>query len=532
MLLFLSSLLWWSCAQESRPQGGPRDEAPPVIDESRSTDNYQVHFDEKNIRLAFDEFVTIDKPVQSVIISPPMSRNPRIYARGKEIRIEIPDEETLKPDATYLINFGESIRDFTESNKLKNYSFIFSTGAYIDSLTVSGRVVSAFDKEPVEDVLVMLYDTFPDSIVYEQRPFYFASTEKDGSFIINNVRADTFKVFALKDENVNYLNDLDNELIGFLDSLIVVSDDSTSLSYELEVFLPEQAYALKEYDAKTYGKIDFLFTQSPQNVVVTNSLDRGDFYAEVSGDSLVYWYQLERDTSFKVYIQDSSFIVDTINIRKLSSSKFRQENSLKVLNTNLEPKDLLRPNTALSVQYNFPLVEIDESAFRLEQDSMELTGYMVSIDSIRPSRVLVSYPYLPDSAYTLTLDSAALISLHGLASDSLSLSFQTSNMANYGSITLNYDSLDIMQDYVVYLQQGERQIEKRIIQNSQEGSLSFEQLLPGEYNFEFIRDENKNGRWDPGVYLSKTFSEEIIRVKTEAVKPSWEIEATFYGFEK
>ena len=531
-LLSLCSLLWWSCAQESRPQGGPRDETAPVIDESKSTPNYQVYFNEKMVRLTFDEFVSIDRPVQSVVISPPLSRNPKIYARGKEIRIEIPDEEKLKPNATYLINFGESIRDFTESNKLKNYSFIFSTGAYIDSLTVSGMVTNAFDKQPVEDVLVMLYDTFPDSIVYEQRPFYFASTEKDGSFTINNVRADTFKVFALKDENVNYLNDLDNELIGFLDSLIVVKDDSIRQSYELEVFLPEQDYALKEFDAKTYGRVSFIFTQSPQHVQVSNTLNQGDFYAEVSGDSLIYWYHLERDTNFTVFIQDSTLILDTINVRKLSISEFQQENSLKVLNNNLEPKGLLRPNTALSLEFNFPLANIDTSAFSLAKDSVALTDFSVRIDSIRTSRVLISYPFQADSAYILTVDSAAVRSFHGMMSDSLSLSFKANNLDNYGSITLSYDSLDISKDYVVLLQQGDKIIEKRLIRNSAAGSFNFTQLVPGEYQFEFINDDNKNGRWDPGVYLSKKFSEDILSVKTEAVKPSWELQATFYGFTK
>jgi len=528
----VASIILWSCAQESRPQGGPRDELPPEIVESKSTPNYQVFFDEKNIRLTFDEFVNIDKPVQSVIISPPMSRTPTIYARGKEIRIEIPDEEELKPNATYLFNFGESIRDFTESNKLKNYSFIFSTGAFIDSLSVRGKVINAFDKTPVEDVLVMLYDSYQDSIVYQERPFYFASTEKDGSFIINNVRSDSFKIFALKDENVNYIYDQENEQIGFIDSLIYVSADTLAQSYEIEVFLPEQTYVLKEFDAKTYGRVDILFTQSPQNVTVTNNLNSGEFYPEISGDSLIYWYDIEQDTSFKLFVEDSTFISDTISVRKLSRATYIKENQLEILRNNLEAKDRLRPDTDFVLQFNYPLKGINESAVKIYKDSINGETIALKVDSINQSKIRMSYDFRQDSFYTIVLDSAAVESIHGLVNDSISVSFTINNLDNYGSITLKYDSLDTEIDYVIYLKQKETTISKQIIQNSKNGILSFTQLLPGEYSFEFIEDRNKNGRWDPGVYLSKEFSEEIIKVNTEAVKSSWEIDATFYGFMK
>ncbi|MCB0640491.1 MAG: carboxypeptidase regulatory-like domain-containing protein, partial [Phaeodactylibacter sp.] len=106
----------------------------------------------------------------------------------KTVLFEFDENEELRENATYIINFGDAIKDFTEGN-IAPIRFIFSTGDYIDSLEVKGRVVDAVSGEPVSDVLVMLYDNLNDTVVRTERPFYFSRTDKAGQFKIENVKA-------------------------------------------------------------------------------------------------------------------------------------------------------------------------------------------------------------------------------------------------------------------------------------------------------------------------------------------------------
>jgi len=96
-------------------------------------------------------------------IAPPLIPHTDIRLRGKSILIRLAD--SLKFNTTYSIHFGESISDLTENNILHDFTYTFSTGSFIDSLSLSGRIFSAFDLLPQKDVITMLYinenDTLP-----------------------------------------------------------------------------------------------------------------------------------------------------------------------------------------------------------------------------------------------------------------------------------------------------------------------------------------------------------------------------------
>ena len=193
------------CANPIAPTGGPRDETPPQLDTSQSTTNYQTNFEKQTIELTFDEWVNLNDVFNQVVVSPPLDNRPEVRIKKKTILFEFAEEEVLRDSATYTINFGEAIKDLTEGNPADNLRFVFSTGDFIDSLSVQGRIVDARTGEPVEGVLFNMYDELQDTVVRTRRPFYFAKTNKEGQFRVENVKSDTFKLFALKDANLNYL---------------------------------------------------------------------------------------------------------------------------------------------------------------------------------------------------------------------------------------------------------------------------------------------------------------------------------------
>jgi len=220
ILLFIAAFCW-NCAQQGSPSGGPRDEDPPRVLESEPA-NYSTRFSAKKIYITFDEFIVLDNVNQELVVSPPMEEKPEIKLRKKTIIIEF--EETLKENTTYTFNFGSSIKDLHEGNKLLNFEYVFATGDVLDSLSVKGTLKFAEDLTVPEDpISIMLYDDLNDSVPLKDIPLYIGRSDDSGIFSVNNLRPDVYKVFALKDGNYNFLFDLPTEEIGFLDTSLILN---------------------------------------------------------------------------------------------------------------------------------------------------------------------------------------------------------------------------------------------------------------------------------------------------------------------
>jgi hypothetical protein len=221
-LLFL---LFQGCAKVGNPTGGPKDIQPPKylkgIPENRS-----LNFTGDRIDIAFDEYIQLKDENSEVLISPPMKERPVIRVREKELRVTFNSE--LRPQTTYTINFGRSLSDLNESNLLPDFEFVFSTGSKIDSLSVTGKVVDAFNHKPEskERMVVMLYENLSDSAPLVEIPRYFGRANKDGLYSVNNIHPDTFRIIALQDENNNLHYDQGIEAIGFLDSLLIITAEN------------------------------------------------------------------------------------------------------------------------------------------------------------------------------------------------------------------------------------------------------------------------------------------------------------------
>ncbi len=225
MVLVAMAMGLWFCANVVAPKGGPKDEKPPRLITEGSTPNMQTNFTKKEIILEFDEWVELNDVFNQIVISPPVERKDyEVKIKKRSIIFKFTETAQLRENATYTINFGEAVRDITERNPVENLRFVFSTGDVIDSLKVSGRLLDVLTGEPVEDAYFMLYENLADSVVRTENPFYFGKTDESGNFLIENVRAGTFKGFGIKRVDQNYKFDNPEEQIGFPDSLIVVGD--------------------------------------------------------------------------------------------------------------------------------------------------------------------------------------------------------------------------------------------------------------------------------------------------------------------
>src|SRR5690348_11632446 len=128
IMLLLATLLT-RCAQVAPLTGGARDTTPPALIEALPAEKSLSVFPEQ-ISLRFDEYVQVKDLNNQFIVTPRMDPSPSVSADGKKIVVTI-DRKALRPQTTYRLQFGNAIADMHESNALRNFTYVFSTGEAI-----------------------------------------------------------------------------------------------------------------------------------------------------------------------------------------------------------------------------------------------------------------------------------------------------------------------------------------------------------------------------------------------------------------
>ena len=403
------------CANVVTPSGGPKDTIPPVVLQS-VPENQATNFQDKEIHITFDEYVVLNNPTNNIFISPPLENNPDYKLSGKSLIIKF--KEPLKSDATYSINFGEAIKDLHEGNIFKDYSFVFSTGENIDTLTLEGKLLQAVDHKPSADFYVMLYtndnDTISmDSLPYVSKPYYATKSDKDGKFKFSGLKDSDYLIFALKDENSNMKYDLPNESVAFLDSLvnpihnaqfIIHNDSLTNDSVKhnvkktetltLYTFLQEDTIQkLLKKEVVEDGLLRFAFNRPAQNVkmeVLESLPDTFNILKTYSENyDTINWYFTPNKDSLLFTINYDTLINDTtllsLKPRKNNTRKGRQEIVSKSLNiiTNISGGKL-KPKQDLILTFKEPVTDVvmrDTSWYIVDKDTIVNDLHFIKIDS-------------------------------------------------------------------------------------------------------------------------------------------------------
>lgn len=207
------------CASIVPPMGGDRDSLPPILLSVTPPDSAK-NFNAKKIIFLFSEFVQIDNPQTNLLITPTLPTNPNVEARLRTVTVAIRD--TLEPNTTYTFNFGDAIRDINESNVLKDFIYIFSTGSSLDSLEFSGKLIIAETGKTDSTLLVFLYKTLDDSAVIKERPRYITRVDANGNFLFRNLPSGRFAIYGIRDEGGSRRYQSKTQLFAFSDTPIVV----------------------------------------------------------------------------------------------------------------------------------------------------------------------------------------------------------------------------------------------------------------------------------------------------------------------
>lgn len=522
--LAFSSLICFfpGCASIQTPTGGPRDSvAPKVLKETPS--NFTTNFRSDEINIQLDEYFKISNESKEFSVSPAMDKNPFFKVRKKVLNIQLQD--TLAPNTTYTINFGRGLVDYNEGNVLKNYIYVFSTGDKIDSLTISGTVTNTLTKKPVLDATVFIIPISQDSIFGKRRANIFTTTDSSGNFNLKYLRANTYRVYALKEESGDRVYNSPNEEIAFLSEPMVFTKDTAGI--KLELFKQEAGnFRIIDRKIEKDGKIVYMFNQKLSRpgirILQPEQLDQGKIVEfSRTNDTLSMWTEKMDFDSIQVAITNEGKDIDTSVIRRNKRDEYNRE--LKI--TDNTPSSRVKPGTDLIMTFSAPVGDkIDPSKITFLQDSVSVSGLRIVRDTSSTRKYIFRYPWRTERSYILKLDENAFSGRFGGTNKPFEKVFSRDEELNYGNLALNVTVPDTSQRYIVQLLNDKDELlkESPIGKNT---VIPYNMYSVGKYRFRVIYDANRNGKWDTGdVYLKKQ-PENVWNANVEiTLRANWELE--------
>ena len=520
-------ILLVGCAKRGTITGGLKDTIAPVL-KSSAPKNYSTNFTGKTIKLTFDEYIKLKNINKQLIVSPPMVKAPEVLPTTASKYITIKINDTLRPNTTYSFNFGQSIEDNNESNAFRQFKYVFSTGPYIDSLSLNGRIKDAYEKQTENFNTVMLYEIdekFKDSMVYKEFPRYVTNTlDSATTFQLENLKAGKYLLVALKDKNNNYKFDPKDDKIGFHKEYVTLPNDTV---YEIEMFKEVSPFKALKPGQASGNRVVMGYEGKPNDVKVT--LKKTDQILDAivtklpEKDSLQIWYkpikldaQVKMDSLTLTATKDAYSEIFPIKIKN-------QKTDTLSVRANFSGVVPLREKFVLTS--TTPLVSFDETKMKLVKKDSSSVAFKTVYDVMK-QELAFEFEKEPMQQYSLKLLPGAFTDYMEQTNDTLAYKLETKNTTEYGNLRL---ILENVRQFPVIVELTDS---KGSVQYSEyledRTTVDFNLLKPALFTVRVIYDTNKNREWDSGSFLERRQTEEVIYFPKEIdVRANWDVEQNF-----
>ncbi|WP_035653177.1 Ig-like domain-containing protein [Flavobacterium sp. ASV13] len=515
--------LMMSCAKRGSITGGLKDTLAPVI-RSSSPENFSTNFKADEIILTFDEYVKLKNLNKQLIVSPPMKHQPLVLPTNASKFISIKIKDTLQPNTTYSLNFGESIADNNEGNSMHQFKYVFSTGPYIDSLSIKGVIKDSYEKYVDNFVSVMLYeinDQYKDSVVYKEFPRYITNTlDSLRTFKLENLKAGKYLLVAMKDKSSNNKFNPKDDKIGFIKHPITVPNDTI---FELELFkekLPIKTFKPIQASGNRLlfpyeGNMNFKVTKPKITLKSHNEVLQTIVTQFPKKDSLQIWYKPIKTDSLSL---------------EINSDKYNKKFGFKIkdlkkdtLNITAVQSGVLNFRERFTLETETPLVKIDSSKISLVNKDSVAVKYTTEYNEFE-QKLYFDFKKEPLEKYRITLLPGALTDFYDKSNDTLSYKLTTKELEDYGNLVVN---LQNVKRFPIIVEITSKKGDKVLASAYSEGEtkIEFNLVEPEAFAIRVIYDDNKNKVYDTGNFLTKTYAEEVFYFQKEVdVRANWDVD--------
>jgi len=525
LLICVIGFLLQSCARVGSPVGGAKDTlAPKFLSSNIDTTRVNVPRDIKELRIDFDEYVTLKDVSKNLIISPPIKNITRIIPSNianKFILIQWTD--TLQANTTYNFNFGNSIADNNEANILRYYNFAFSTGEKLDDLYISGDIKDALSiKNATENKFVVGLYQVKDTINYKQKPYYITKVDEDGYYELNYLSPGQYKIIAFDDENGNSMYDPGKEKVGFQKNPVTVEKSVSGLNLKL---FPSKK-PLKYVEMKeTPGGILMSFEGKPNDVKVLSINEKlQDIRAthRPKSDSVNIWFDAVKNSVGQTVTENLKFSYNVDNKQDTVSVfyKYNTKNAMDINSDNgggmLAPKADFR----MSSNYYLDKINTDKWALRTEGDTINTIPFTANISETNPYQILVKSDFVSGKKYQLTVPKETVSSFYAKNAQSKRFDFEIDKIENFGSLTFKLQNAPTSSYWIQLLDNSDKVLFQKYTKGDE---VKFNILKPGEYIVRILVDNNENKYWDEADFQNDVFAEDsYIYYKVVVVRPLWD----------
>lgn len=522
--LLVVAIFFTNCAKRGTITGGPKDTIAPKIVGSLP-ENFSANFKGSEIKINFNELIKVKDISKQLIISPPLKKQPIIIPQGSASKfISIKLLDTLQENTTYSFNFGQSISDNNENNPYSQFKYVFSTGNYIDSLTVVGKIKDAYNQKPDNFVSILLYDakTFTDSTVYKETPLYVTNTlDSLKVFSLENLKEGSYQIIALKDMSGNNKFDPKSDKIGFLNEPITLP---TSTAYELELFAEKPSFKAFRPTQESNNKLFMGYEGNPKNLKVSAKKGNKNIpikmakFPEKDKDSVQLFFP-------KIELDSLEIVVENETYSKSFTSKLKNLKESDSLKIDAKTQGTLSFREQFILKSSTPIISIDNSKITLRNKDSVAVKFTSSYDDFN-QEIKFDFKKEEEQKYTLEILPEAFTDFYETKNDSLKFEANTRLISDYGNLKVNLSGVKRFPLILEILDEKGEVMYSKISQK--ETALIFETIEPKQYTLRVIYDDNANGFWDTGDYLAKKQAEEIIYYpKKIDVRANWDVEQDF-----
>ena len=562
--LILGSLMFpWGCANTTTPPtGGPKDTIPPVLRKVEPLPA-TVHVPTKKtkLRFTFNEYVKI-KDANGVYLSPPLEKKPKAAIKGKSLEVSF--ESDLDSNTTYTLDLTGALADNNEGNLFPGFTLVFSTGAQIDSMCLTGLVQDCNTLMPVKGATVVLYKDHSDSAVFLRRPVAAAKTDDWGFFSIRNIQDTLYRVYAIKDENNNNMYDPESERIAFLDTLFRPTTVYNDSLYEFKKFdMKDTALCMARFPQIELN----LFRETPSKQFIVKKERVGPRTAyltfmapharihdlRIKGlprEKLIRQFNLQQD-SLELWVNDQRKMPDTLHLVvkydktdtngvlkpqeelvKLTYSKElraelmkkernyrdrKHEDTIAVMTTQADPTRV--EQYGFEIEFKYPLIRDAWDSLKLtainprQQESAGKYDVIRDSTNLRMFRVMPRERFQPGYDYILKIPHRGFRDVNGYYHDSTQLKVPLPNDEKLSSVTLELSG--VHNRYIVDLLGEKRDKVIRSFIVDSDGPLVFPYLKQGQYCIRITEDKNRNALVDTGELLARRQPEKVLFFKPD-----------------
>lgn len=564
VLIIIAYQLFNSCANPASPTGGPRDTIPPIrlltIPEDKS-----INYKDQSIYMEFDERLKTDKIKDQLIITPLVESDYDYMIKKNTIKLTF--EDPFADSTTFTLNFRESIQDITEGNPTKDNKFTFSTGSYIDSMSISGFTKHLLTYDTLEDVVIGLYKAIDTVTILDGSPYYFTELEEDGSFLIENIKNGDYLLYAFQDENKNLKLETANEPYGFIKDTVRL--DSGTFIYTIDM-INQDLSELRIMTAIASGKyFDINFNKYIADFDVVPFGNDHQFYSNLAkeGKAIRFYNNFGDIDSLQIHFTAIDSInntaQDTLYVKFITSSRKTDEFSIKVTP---EKNAAIENDIDVRIDFNKPITSFNTDSIFVQFDTTIIAHVHDSLLTWNKTRDEVTFQIpiekslcdtilnrrirfeqsLKDSiveqqqqepqvkqqisrdqkeegprinrGLQLFIGNQSFLSADNDTSQTIANNYNFLVPADYG-----IQELKIQTAYPSYIVQLVTERFEVVQEAQNEKSIIFKNIEPGKYKIRVLLDTDNDGKWSPGNMIKQIEPEPVyIHPEILVIRADWQ----------